>query len=74
MGFASSLMEDVDIYVLDVYVVEMICKECHGWTWDLVWSYALKEEATDVHMWQCKNCKRVVMASDNTAESEHAKV
>lgn len=52
----------------------MKCKGCRGWLWSLVWAYATKEEEIHVHMWQCQGCKRVVMASDMTAESDRVTI
>jgi hypothetical protein len=48
----------------------MRCKKCMNWQWDLVWPYATSEEGISLHLWQCTTCKHVVLASDQTAESE----
>ena len=47
----------------------MECKKCHCVDFEIVWGSALVEEGMPVHMYQCENCKRVVMASDDWEES-----
>lgn len=47
----------------------MKCKECGSWHWDLVWLNAFKEGTFDVHMWQCRSCRRVYLATTDTERS-----
>lgn len=48
----------------------MECKTCESTDWELVWYKALVEEGTTLSLYQCKNCKRVVMASEDTRYSK----
>jgi len=43
----------------------MRCKECEGEDWQIIWASALIEEGQQIDLVQCKECKRVVMVSQN---------
>jgi len=47
----------------------MICKECSNDDWELVWFGALKEEGSHVNIYQCKDCKRIVMTTETWLHS-----
>ena len=48
---------------------QMICKECSNDDWELVWFGALKEEGSHVNIYQCKDCKRIVMTTETWLHS-----
>jgi len=46
------------------------CKTCHHTDWELVWFRALIEEGKPLNLYQCINCKRVVIATEDWKESD----
>ena len=46
-------------------------KVCGSEDWELVWVNTLREEGPPVNMYQCRTCKRVVMATDYWFNSEN---
>ena len=50
--------------------IALKCKKCHCEDWELIWFRALMEEGLAVNMYQCKNCMRVVMATEEWKESD----
>lgn len=49
----------------------MKCKDCKGEDWELIWFRALIEEDKPLNMYQCRNCKRIVMASSDWHDSDN---
>ena len=47
----------------------MRCKECGCEEWYFVVPYLKEELGTWLHLYQCKQCKRVVLASDDDLTS-----
>lgn len=46
-------------------------KICGSEDWELLWSQSLNmEEGTPVYMYQCRECKRIVMAGDEYRYSD----
>lgn len=46
-------------------------QDCGGEEWELVWFKALMEEGRPVNMYQCKRCKRIVMATERAPNSDN---
>ncbi len=48
----------------------MRCEECGNNEWETVLGYVRKEEEEWIHLFQCKNCKRVVACDDDCYYSD----
>ncbi len=43
---------------------------CGGKKWELIWFSARMEGENPVNLWQCRTCKRIVMATDEYQQSD----
>ena len=51
--------------------LRMICEGCKGKEFRLVWYKALIEEDKPINIYQCKQCKRIVLCTTDCEYSDY---